>query len=91
MKRMAVFSKWGAHIIIIYIALFFEITQSAVCRNWEGGKIEGLVTLVQLNMKLTKLYDCWKIWSVYRTIIFDYMHYLQPNKNKTQYSKNNIY
>ena len=49
------------HIIInIYIALFFEIIQSAVYRNWEDGKIEGLVTLVQSNMKLEEPYACWK-------------------------------
>ena len=34
-------------------------------RNWGGGKIEGLVTLVQSNMKLAKPYASWKIWGVY--------------------------
>ena len=30
--------------------------------NREGGKIEGLVKLVQSNMKLAKPYACWKMW-----------------------------
>ena len=42
-------------------------------------------------MKLVKLYAYWKIWDVYQTIMFDCMHYFQPNLNKPQYSKKNTF
>ena len=37
----------------------------SIIGNWEGGKIEGLVTLVQSNIKLAKPYVCLKILGVY--------------------------
>ena len=75
------FRKWGYFLVELDKEDdgYLKMRERGAYRNWKSGKIEGLVTLVQSSMKLAKSYACWKIWGVYRTIIFDCMHYLQPN------------